>query len=61
MYAAYNEVTRKMEEIDITLAELVAGQTVTRYFWCKSAKRWVTVPGASLYEVSDSGALQLMI
>jgi hypothetical protein len=58
-YVAFNPQTRKHEEIDPELAELVPGETVIRMFYCRSAQKFVTVPGASLYVVNADGDLVL--
>jgi len=57
----YNEISRKMEEVDIETCELVAGQYVTCAFWSGSLEKFVTIPGASGYKVNAVGQLVLDI
>ncbi len=53
IWKACNEITRKMEEIDIEVSELYEGQSVYQMFWCESAQRYVSIPGATLHTVKD--------
>jgi len=61
-FVMFNEQTRKHEEIDVDEAELLPGQTLVQEFvgiTPSGAPAWMTVPGASLYIVTDSLNLAL--
>ena len=58
-YVAFNEQTRKYEQIDLEDAEMFAGQTVIKMYYTKCMERWATVPGASLYTINADGSLSL--
>ncbi len=60
IWKAYNPLTRHYEEIDPDEAELLPGQTMLRMFWCQSAGRYLTVPGASLYAIDADSNLVLL-
>lgn len=59
IWKMFNETARGYEEIDLDEAELLPGQTVMRLFWCESAQRYVTIPGASQYVVNKDGDVEL--
>lgn len=60
IFKAFNETTRKYEVIDLNEAELVPGQKVLKMFWCNTAERFVTVPGASIFQVNNNLDLELV-
>jgi hypothetical protein len=55
IYKTYNPTMGSHETI--SLADIKPGQTVIRMFWSKKIQRYVTVPGASLVKMNDSGEL----
>jgi ketosteroid isomerase-like protein len=59
IWTMYNTETRRHEVVHLNEAELLPGETVVQMFWCESGKRYVTVPGASLYTVQADGTLAL--
>ena len=52
-YVIFNPQTRKHDEIDLEVGELLPGETIVKLFYCRRANRYVTVPGASLFTVQD--------
>jgi hypothetical protein len=50
-WEAYNPTTRTMETVDIEEMELAPGLRLIQMFWCERAKRFVTIPGASVFVV----------
>lgn len=60
LFKMFNETTRKYEVIDLDEAELLPGQTVVKFFYVPSDDKFVTVPGASLFTVTESLGLELI-
>lgn len=60
MYSTYNSNTRKYEEIDVEVDELVEGMRIVRRFWSNDCG-FVTIPGASLYIVNKHGEMVLEV
>jgi hypothetical protein len=60
IYKMFNETTRKHEEIDLNEAELLPGQIVVKMFFVASDSRYVTIPGASLFTVTETLDLELV-
>ena len=54
IFQTYDPKQRKHVTIDP--ANLIAGERFTKLFWCKSAKRYITIPGASGFIVADDGS-----
>lgn len=59
IFKMFNETTRKMETIEVEDAELLPGQKVIKMFFCNLAGRYVTVPGASIFQVNSNLELEL--
>jgi hypothetical protein len=53
LWTAKNPLTRKYEPVDVALAELPPGTRLIRAY--RADDRYVTIPGASLYIVSQDG------
>ena len=43
-----------------TVTDLQPGMSVVKMYWCKQAQKFVTVPGASLFKVNQTGELELV-
>ena len=56
-----NDKSRKWEDVDIDVAEILPGQTVMKVFWLNSIRRYVTIPGDCIYRMNENFELVLEI
>ena len=54
LWTAVNPLTRKREIVDPE-GEFVLGETIVKLYYCKRLDGYVTIPGASLFEVASDG------
>ena len=54
-WVAFNPLSRRYEEV-CPESELMPGETIIRMCYHRSAGRYVTIPGASLYKVDEDYA-----
>ena len=57
IWSAVNPATGKRELVDPE-GEFIPGETIIKLYYCKRLDSYVTVPGASLFKVSDSCMLE---
>jgi hypothetical protein len=60
IYKMHNSTTRRYEQIDLDEAELSVGDIVMKFYRDNFTGRYVTVPGASLYQVNSEMELELV-
>lgn len=60
IWKAFNPQTRRYESVDPQDGEFFPGDQVMRLFYCRQIGRYVTIPGASLYEFDQAGDLALI-
>ena len=56
LWTAVSPATGKREFVDPE-GELIAGETIVKLYYCKRLDGYVTIPGASIFKVSQHGEL----
>jgi hypothetical protein len=51
LWTAVNPLTRKREIVDPE-GEFIPGETIIKLYYCKRLDGYVTIPGASLFQVA---------
>jgi hypothetical protein len=57
LWSAVNTLTGKQELVDPE-GELIPGETIIKFFYCKRLDGYVTIPGASLFRVATDYTLE---
>ena len=57
LWTAVNALTGKRELVDPE-GELIPGETIIKFFYCKRLDGYVTIPGASLFRVATDYTLE---
>lgn len=60
IYKTHNSITHKYDIIDLDEAELLPGMTILKLYRDNFTGRYVTVPGASMYQVNNDLQLELV-
>ena len=57
LWSAVNPLTGERELVDPE-GELIPGETIIKFFYCKRLDGYVTIPGASLFKVATDYTLE---
>lgn len=55
IHKAFNQETRKYEVVDIELDEFAIGATVLEFVYSGQLEKYVTIPGASIMQLTNNG------